>query len=208
VGVNVSDIDTDFDVRIALGELLPELEAVANYQRMVALDGRNAIKVCNGEELTRKIGWVPDVRNPEGAWLQAPLAPHLARRVQVPGWWTHLTAIFALELIQDQNNEIRRTRHLSLGFGLPVAADTADLRPHKDELIARTFPGELVGLWFPDCNGVYTVIRAGDTITVPVPGTDRTESWTPVAVHFYVDHDGNMVRAPLLYGPDGSPLVH
>jgi len=185
-------------------EIIVELAVKAAFMRRVALAGRNFINVGAGEDVLKKMGWVPDPSDPESAdWVEAPLKHHLTAAVRFPGWYTHAVFTFSLDLLRDPQGKLKRVRHLSVTMSVPTVTNTMELRLIKDQYIQETFPPELLSLWFPDAEGVLTVIRAGQ-----VAEDEGGTFWTPVVTHFYIDHDAPNAKPSLVLGPDGNPIVH
>jgi hypothetical protein len=183
--------------------VVDDLVNAIHYQRIVAHHDRNHLNVTVGETLEGRQGWIPNPADPEGMWIRGELKRALVHVAQLPSWPTHAVFSYTVDQCFDSARRVRRVRHLSITMSVPILTTTAELRPIKDAFLSRTFPVEMLGLWFPDAEGVLSVIRAGD----PAPDQEGT-IWTPVTVHFYVDHDNPNTAdpPPRLYDGQGRPL--
>jgi hypothetical protein len=189
--------------REVAGDQFAELRRWADDMRATAHRHSNYLWITKGERLATKIGTVQGVG---GEWSPGKLKPVLATTLRLEGWPTHAVLTYTVDVVRDGKNrlDVRMVRHLSITMHVPILTSTPELRVIKDEYLARTFPRELLDLWFHDRESVVTAIRAGE------PQRDESgETWTPVVAHFYADHQRDLTIGddkPTLYDAGGNTI--
>jgi hypothetical protein len=179
----------------------------------VAHNAHNYVNTTTNELLTTKIGRVLDN---EGDLVPAELKHYLSTTLKLPNWPTHAVITYTVDLVRDgagpvligAEQKIKRMRHLSVTYHVPMRTTTAELRAIKDQWVQRSFPPDFLNLFFPDLDAVLVAIRAGPFQTSDDDDDDTT--WTPVTTHFYIDHDkpptAEKPKRSLLVDKDGRPL--